>query len=55
VLVNELLMGFRFCLVKRYAKSVGLTIIKEDRIVPEPAETQEYGPNTIKKRKGRNY
>jgi hypothetical protein len=48
-------MGNRFCLVKRNARSVGQTIIKEDRIAVGPVVMDEYGPMRTKKRKDRNY
>lgn len=50
----QLVMGNRFCLVKRNARSVGQTIIKEDRIAVGPVVMDVPGPMRTKKRKDRN-
>ncbi len=50
----QLVMGNRFCLAKRNARSVGQTIIKEDRIAVGPVVMDGYGPMRTKKRKDRN-
>jgi hypothetical protein len=51
----QLAIGNRFCLVKKYARSVGQTIRNEDRIVVGPVVMDVYGPTRTKKRKDRNY
>ena len=47
----QLVIGNRFCLVKRNARSVGQTIIKEDRIAVGPVVMDGYGLMRTKKRK----